>query len=194
MNEFYFYLQLGLKHILDYSGYDHLLFIVALTAIYLSKDWGKVLILVTAFTVGHSLTLALSTFRVITVNSDLVEFLIPLTIIITAFSNLFKKTSGQKRNVRSNYIFALVFGLIHGLAFSNSLRTLLGPDRSILKPLFAFNLGIEVGQIIVVCLFLFLSFIVVTVLGVRHRDWNLIVSSMVIGVAFGLITNLKFPF
>ncbi len=189
MNEFYLYLRLGLEHILDFNGYDHILFVVALTAVYLVKDWTKVLILVTAFTVGHSITLALATFNIIKVDQDLIELLIPLTIIITAFSNLFKKTTGNRRNVQSNYLFALFFGLIHGLGFSQYLRSLLGKDTSIVKQLFAFNLGLEVGQIIIVALFLLFSFITVTVLGVKQKNWNLIVSSIVIGIALGLIIN-----
>ncbi len=189
MNEFYLYLRLGLEHILDVRGYDHILFIVALTSVYLIQDWKKILVLVTAFTVGHSLTLALSTFNLIRVDPDLIEFLIPLTIIVTAISNLFKRTFNKSRNVRTNYLFALFFGLIHGLGFSNYLRALLGRDVSILKQLLAFNLGLEVGQIIIVGLFLLVSFISVTVLGVRHRDWNMIISSMVAGIALGLIIN-----
>lgn len=189
MNEFYLYLRLGLEHILDVRGYDHILFVIALTAVYLVKDWTKVLILITAFTVGHSLTLALATFNIINIDQDLIEFLIPLTIVLTAFSNLFKKTVGNRRNVQSNYLFALFFGLIHGLGFSQYLKSLLGRDTSVIKQLFAFNLGLEVGQIIIVALFLLLSFITVTVLGVKQRDWNLIVSSMVMGIALGLIFN-----
>ena len=189
MNEFYLYLRLGLEHILDVNGYDHILFVVALSAVYLAKDWTKILILVTAFTVGHSLTLALATFNVIKVDPQVVEVLIPITIIITAFSNLFRKTTGHRRNVQTNYVFALFFGLIHGLGFSQYLRSLLGRDASILKQLFAFNLGLEVGQIIIVALFLLLSFIVVTVLGVKQKSWNLIISSLVMGIALGLIIN-----
>ena len=187
MNEFYLYLRLGLEHILDVNGYDHILFVVALSAVYLFKDWPRVLILVTAFTVGHSFTLALATFNVVKIPPQLIETLIPITIIITAFSNLFRKTTRNPRNVQTNYVYALFFGLIHGLGFSQYLKSLLGRDVSILKQLFAFNLGLEVGQIIIVALFLLLSFIVVTVLGVKHKSWNLIVSSLVMGIAMGLI-------
>lgn len=192
MNEFYLYLRLGLEHILDTHGYDHILFVVAITAIYLFSDWKNVLILVTAFTVGHSVTLALATLRVIKVNTDLIEMLIPLTILVTALSNLFKKTMGKSKSVQTNYLFALFFGLIHGLGFSNYLRSLLGNDRTILKQLFAFNLGLEVGQIIIVGLFLFLSFITVTVLGVRRRDWNLVISSAIAGIALVMVSQSNY--
>jgi hypothetical protein len=182
------YFETGREHILNYQdGYDHLLFIIALCALYLMRDWKKVLILVTAFTVGHSITLALSSFDIIPVNRQLVEFLIPLTIFVTAVSNLFKNEeslSGER--VQINYLYALFFGLIHGLAFSNDFRSLMGKSN-IASQLFAFNLGIEVGQIIVVVIFLTISFIFVDLLTLNRRDWKLVISSAVAGIALMLI-------
>lgn len=190
MNEFYMYLRLGLEHILDIRGYDHILFVLALCAIYVVADWKKILVLVTAFTVGHSVTLALATFRVINVNTDLIEMLIPVTIFITAVSNIIRSKSTRGASyINNNYILALFFGLIHGMGFSNYLRALLGRDSSILKQLFAFNVGLEVGQIIVVGIFMLTSFILITVLGVRQRDWNLVVSSAIAGISLVLITQ-----
>ena len=190
MNEFYMYLKLGLEHILDVHGYDHILFILALCAIYVVGDWKKILILVTAFTVGHSITLALATFKVIRIDGDLIEMLIPATILATALSNIFRSRSNKRASyLNNNYLLALFFGLIHGMGFSNYLRALLGRDTSVLKQLFAFNVGLEVGQIIIVGIFLFISFILITVLGVRQRDWNLVISSAIAGVALMLLTQ-----
>jgi ABC-type antimicrobial peptide transport system permease subunit len=194
MSEFSLYFGLGKDHILDYkNGYDHILFVLALCAIYLVRDWRKILILVTAFTIGHSITLALATLQVISVKTELIEFLIPLTIFITAFSNIFKKEElGQGKRVQINYLLALFFGLIHGMGFSNYLRALLGKNENILSPLFAFNVGLEFGQIIVVGIFLFISFILVDFLRVNRRDWKIILSSMIAGMALLLMKERVF--
>jgi hypothetical protein len=169
MSEFALYFGLGKDHILDYiNGYDHILFVMALCAVYIVRDWKRILILVTAFTIGHSITLALSTLR-----------------IISAVSNLFRKeeTIGKK-NVQINYWFALGFGLIHGMGFSNYLKAILGKDQSILSQLLAFNLGLELGQIIVVALFLGLSYISVDFFKTPRRDWKMVISSAIAGIAF----------
>ncbi len=190
MNEFYMYLQLGLEHILDIQGYDHILFILALCAIYVAGDWKKILILVTAFTVGHSITLALATFRVINIDMTLIEMLIPATIFVTAFSNIFRSRSIRNAAyLNNNYLLALFFGFIHGMGFSNYLRALLGKEAKVLKPLFAFNLGLEVGQIIIVGIFTLISFILITILGVKQRDWKLVVSSAIAGIALMMIVQ-----
>jgi len=193
MNEFYMYLKLGLEHILDLQGYDHILFILALCAIYVVNDWKKILILVTAFTVGHSVTLALATFKIIRINTDLVEMLIPATILATALSNIFRSRSTRRASyLNNNYLLALFFGFIHGMGFSNYLRALMGKDESVLKQLFAFNLGLEVGQIIIVGIFILISFILITVLGVRQRDWNLVISSAIAGVSLLLLNQSNY--
>lgn len=182
------YFDMGREHILNYTdGYDHLLFIIALCALYLMRDWKKVLVLVTAFTVGHSITLALSSLDIIPVNRKLVEFLVPLTIFITAFSNLFKNEEAvSNERIQINYLYALFFGLIHGLAFSNDFKSLMG-SSNIVSQLFAFNLGIEIGQIIIVVIFLTISFILVDLLTLNRRDWKLVISSAVAGIALMLI-------
>ncbi|MBV6647981.1 MAG: HupE/UreJ family protein, partial [Cyclobacteriaceae bacterium] len=174
MSEFQLYYGLGLDHILDVKGYDHILFVVAFTALYQISDWKKVLVLVTAFTVGHSITLALATLDLVHVNSALIEFMIPCTIVVTSVGNLFVKESNAftKRKIAINYFFAGFFGLIHGLGFSNYLKGLLGRDNTIVTQLFAFNIGLEVGQIIVVGIFLAISFLFVSVFGVSRRDWK----------------------
>jgi hypothetical protein len=193
MSEFELYFELGLEHILDIKGYDHIMFVIALCAIYAVRDWVKVLILVTAFTIGHSITLALATLQIISVNSDLIEFLIPLTIFLTAFSNLFIKTDTIRRSkIQINYILALFFGLIHGMGFSNYLRSLLGMDESIITQLLAFNIGLEAGQIIIVGSFMVFSFILTDIFGVNRRDWKLIISSAVVGISLIMIFEAKY--
>jgi hypothetical protein len=122
-----------------------------------------------------------------------VEFLIPVTIFITAFSNLFKnENSIEKSNVQLNYIFALLFGLIHGMGFSNYFKAILGKDRSIVSQLFAFNLGLELGQIIIVVIFLTISFLFVDLVGVNRRDWKIVISSVIAGMALVLIRNAAY--
>jgi HupE / UreJ protein len=189
MTEFSLYFGLGKDHILDYkNGYDHILFVLALCAIYLVRDWKKILILITAFTIGHSITLALATLQLISVRTELIEFLIPLTIFITSVSNLFRREElGQGNRVQFNYLLALFFGLIHGMGFSNYLRAILGRDRSILSQLLAFNLGLEFGQIIIVVIFLVISFLLVDLLKVTRRDWKMVLSSAIAGIALILM-------
>jgi hypothetical protein len=191
MTEFQLYFDLGKDHILDYkNGYDHILFVIALCALYLSRDWRQVLILVTAFTIGHSITLALSTLRIVNVNANLIEFLIPLTIFITAVSNLFKNENNVSgKNIQINYYYAASFGLIHGLGFSNYLRSILGKDKSIFSQLLSFNLGLEFGQLVIVGIFMIASFILVDLCNINRRDWKMVISSAIAGIALILMKN-----
>jgi hypothetical protein len=192
MTSFELYFKLGIQHILDIQGFDHILFVLALCAIYVFRDWAKIIILVTAFTIGHSLTLALATFNIIQVRSDVIEFLIPVTIAITALVTLFKpKLSSGKGGIQLNYVFAVFFGLIHGLGFSNYLKELLGKEASIWQPLLAFNVGLEAGQIIIVTAFLLLTSLL-SLAGVNRKEWTLIVSAFVLGVACMLMLETKF--
>ncbi len=194
MSEFQLYFILGKDHILDYfNGYDHILFVVALCAIYLTRDWKKILILVTAFTIGHSITLALATLEIITVNAELIEFLIPLTIFITAFGNLFRDEENySSKPVQTNYLLALSFGLIHGMGFSNYLKAILGKDHSIATQLLAFNLGLEFGQIIIVGIFMAVSFVLVDLINISRRDWKMVISSGIAGIALILMKDTVF--
>lgn len=189
MNQFQLYFNLGIQHILDLKGFDHILFVLALAVVYMIKDWGRILVLVTAFTIGHSLTLALATLNVIRVNTDLVEFLIPVTIAITALVNIIKPKSATGRGVQVNYLFALCFGLIHGLGFSNYLRTLLGKEQSIFTPLLAFNLGLEVGQVVIVVLFLLASTLITGIFRVNRKEWVLVISSIIFGMSFMILLD-----
>ncbi len=193
MSTFELYFGLGRAHIMDINAYDHILFIVALCTIYRVSDWKNVLILVTAFTIGHSLTLALVALDVFSVNAAVVEFLIPVTILITAVGNIrYCERDFLQQKMPLNYFFALFFGLIHGMGFSNYLRSLLGSEESIITPLFAFNLGLELGQLLIVLIFFGLAFVVQMFLNVKRRDWVLVISSAVAGVAVTLMIETKF--
>jgi hypothetical protein len=192
MNQFELYFSLGITHILDFEGYDHILFVIALCSIYTILDWRKILVLVTAFTIGHSLTLALATLKFISVNAEVIELLIPVTIAITSGSNLMNTRAKDGKWIQLNYLFALFFGLIHGLGFSNFLKSLLGRESSILEPLLAFNLGLELGQLVIVSAFLAFTFIVLNILKIKQKLWILISSSMVFLLSIYMIFEANF--
>ena len=195
LSEFLVFLRLGFEHIADIRGYDHILFIVALCAGYEPRHWKKLLVLVTAFTVGHSITLALATLRIITINDALVEFLIPLTIFTTAVMNILTSSPEEGGLVEGKgarvlkYFLALGFGLIHGMGFSNFLRALLGGEEGIVFPLFGFNVGLELGQICIVLAVLVLTFLVVRLARMRRHDWILVLSGATAGIALVLMVE-----
>jgi hypothetical protein len=191
MTSFELYFKLGLQHILDLNGIDHVLFILALCAVYVARDWAKILLLVTAFTIGHSLTLALATFNLVQVRSEVIEFMIPVTIAITALVTLIKPKPNSGKGIQLNYLLALLFGLIHGMGFSNYLKSLLGQETSIWQPLLAFNVGLEVGQLVVVAAFLLITSLV-HLAGMNRKEWTLILSAFVLGVACMLMLQTKF--
>ena len=182
MNDFQFYFRFGWEHIIDWNGLDHILFIAVLAAIYMLKDWKQVLILVTAFTIGHTITLILSEKQLIEIDTALIEFLIPCTILITAITNLFQKTFTPKA-IRINYFLALFFGLIHGLAFANNLRFIIAQDQSFAWSMFSFSLGLELGQILIVFLILLIAQFFISVVKVNRRDWVIFVSAAVFALA-----------
>jgi hypothetical protein len=182
MSDFKFYFGLGWEHIMSWDALDHLLFIAALAAIYLLKDWKQVLILVTAFTIGHSITLALSVLDVFRFPSNWVEFLIPCTIVVTAISNLFQKKFTPK-SIRINYFLALFFGLIHGMGFANTIRFMLAKDQSMGWGLFGFNVGLEAGQIVVVISLLVVAQVILTVLKINRREWVIFLSAAIFSLA-----------
>jgi hypothetical protein len=186
MQDFIFYFSWGWQHIISKDALDHQLFIAALAAIYLLQDWKRVLILVTAFTIGHSLTLALSVMNLIHFSSKWVEFLIPVTIVITAFTNFFQKNF-TSRSVRVNYFLALFFGLIHGMGFASNIRMALARDQSLGWSIFGFNLGLEAGQIVVVATLLILAYIVVNMFRVPRREWVIFLSAGVFALAFKMV-------
>lgn len=183
---------MGLNHVLDFSAYDHILFLIVLAVVFSFNQWKKVLWLVTLFTIGHSVTLALSAFGVLKVNMDLIEFLIPLTIFITGVVNVFtaKKSSTGKEN--TNLIFAVFFGLIHGLGFSNYFRMMIGKEEDKLFPLIEFALGIEAAQIIIVLGILIIGTFLQNFFKVTRRDWVLVTSSIVIGFSIQMMLERVF--
>ncbi len=170
MNDFTFYFTMGWNHIISTDALDHLLFIAALASIYLFPNWKQVLVLITAFTIGHCITLVLSSVDLIRFNSNWVEFLIPVTIVITALSNFFVREY-KPRALRLNYFLAFFFGLIHGMGFANAIRFMLAKSQSIVVPLVSFNLGLEAGQIMVVLFMLLLALFLVTKAGIKRKWW-----------------------
>ncbi|MDZ4749104.1 MAG: HupE/UreJ family protein [Saprospiraceae bacterium] len=182
------YLELGFDHISDLKGFDHILFIIALCAVFSVSDWKKILILVTAFTLGHSITLALSALQIINISPYLIELLIPVTILLTALQNFWFKPDQHKRwNLQ--YFLALFFGFIHGMGFSNFFRSLLGQEADILLPLFAFNVGVEVGQLCIVACIMVADFLIVKLGKVKQQYWNVTVS--VIAVVLSVLMIME---
>ncbi len=194
MNDFSVYLTVGLKHVLNIHAYDHVLFIMALSVGYAFKDWKRLLWLVSVFTLGHTLALVLSVFGFVSIDVALVEFCIPLTIMITAVAHFFtlKKTTGPSA-FRTGIFVTLFFGLIHGLGFSNYFNALLpGSGSDKLLPLCSFAVGIELAQASVVLSVLILSYIARTFLKWNQRDIILVVSAFIIGVTLPMILAADF--
>jgi hypothetical protein len=187
MNQLHLFFELGLNHVLDINAYDHVLFFIVLVAVYSFKQWNKVLALVTLFTIGHTLSLVLSSFEIITVDSTIIEFLIPVTILLTAVYNLKIAEQNTAANRQyGQYIATLFFGLIHGFGFSTYFKMIATSDQKVL-PLVGFAAGIEVSQILVVLAVLGISFICQSVLKVSRRDWIIVASSIVIGVVLPIL-------
>lgn len=193
MNDFGLFFEMGYQHIADLKGIDHILFVVALCLRYQFTDWKKLVWLVTAFTLGHSITLVLSVFEIINYSTSWIEFLIPVTILITAISNITVKKFAFKAKFPIIYFFALFFGLIHGLGFSNYLKSLLSKGENIVPELLAFNLGLEAGQLLIVIAILFISLIFVNLLKVNRREYILFVSGGIFAVALQMALE-RIPF
>ncbi len=195
------FLTLGFEHISDIKAYDHILFLVALCAIYKLTEWRKILILVTAFTIGHSITLALAALNIISFPTKIVEFLIPVTILITSLFNVWNKEESEKsasifsKKITINYFFALFFGTIHGMGFSNFLRSTImpGEEDTLISQLLAFNIGVELGQLMIVGIILAITFLVLNIFKVKQREWNLFISGAAAGVAIILMMD-TYPF
>ena len=192
MGDFGFYIELGFAHITDFAGYDHMLFLIALCALYRIQQWKNILVLVTAFTIGHCITLALSSFDVLTIPSTVIEFLIPVTIFLTALNNVIGANPLESRSrMRKNYVMALFFGLIHGMGFSNYFKALIMDSSKIVMPLLGFNTGIELGQLLVVLLIVSMAWVFATLLRIQHRDWTLFVSGAAAGISVIFIIENK---
>jgi len=188
MDNFLFFLKEGIFHVLDWNAYDHVLFLIALTVVYDFKNWNKILWLITLFTIGHTLSLILSAYNIVSVSHLWIEFLIPCTIIITALVNVFfAKNATKLTKTNTNLFFALFFGLIHGLGFSGYFKILIGSSSQKLIPLLEFALGIEIAQLTVVIGILIIGLIFQTVFRFPKRDWILIISSIVIGLVLPML-------
>ncbi|MEH0154952.1 HupE/UreJ family protein [Limibacter armeniacum] len=202
MSSLSIYIQLGLEHITDVNGYDHILFIMALMAVFNFTDTKKILILVTAFTLGHSITLALASLKFVQVNTAWVEFLIPVTILLTGIGNIFHNSPSANTYGRSiqrsqsnklRYIITVLFGLIHGLGFSNFLSPMIDKNESILFPLLSFNIGLELGQIAIVLVVILANFVLVGLARLTERDWNMLISGATGSISILLIAE-RIPF
>ena len=182
------WLQLGFEHILDLNGYDHILYLITLCAIYSIRDWKKVLYLATAFTMGHSITLALNAFDIVSIPSVLIETLIPVTIILTALYNLLTD-SKNKTNETVGYFLAITFGLIHGMGISNFLKALMSPGDSLIMSLLGFNIGVELAQIVVVLISLAISYIALNILKVNKSNWIKTISLISIVISIYILSQ-----
>ena len=193
LDDFWFNVQYGLNHVLDINGYDHVLFLMVLSVPYIFKDWKRILLLVSVFTIGHSLSLVFAAYDIVKINSILVEFLIPMTILVVAIYNIF--TAGKlAKSAKIGILFlsTLFFGVIHGLGFAREFKMFVGKTESKLIPLLEFALGIEFAQIIIVFVVLFIGFLGQTVFRFSKRDWMMVVSAIVVGLVIPMIANSDF--
>lgn len=189
MSNFITHVELGFKHVLDFNGYDHILFLIVLAVIFSFSQWKKVLLMITFFTVGHTFTLGLATYQIVTIKETVIEFLIPITILITAVVNILKFSINSPKREKTNLFFALFFGLIHGLGFSNFLRVTLGRSEDKLIPMLEFAFGIELAQIVIVLFVLILGTVLIHFFRVSKRDWVVITSAIVIGITIPIIRD-----
>lgn len=196
LSEFIVYARLGFEHILDANGIDHILFLTALFAGFVWSEWKNVLLLITSFTVGHTITLAIATLNIVSPDTVIVELLIPITIFATCLINIFGRNNSRLQGEKDVYVrraiyaLTLLFGLIHGLGFSTFLRAVLGAEESIIVPLFAFNVGLELGQIVLVGLFLFVTSVILRTRIFDRRMW-IIVISVCIGIASAVMAAAR---
>ncbi|WP_142784829.1 HupE/UreJ family protein [Changchengzhania lutea] len=193
LENFWFNVEYGINHVLDINAYDHVLFLIVLTVPYIFRDWKRVFLLVSMFTLGHTLSLVMAVYGVVSVNASVVEFLIPITILIVALFNVFTSGKGaQKEKVGVLFLSTLFFGLIHGLGFAREFKMLLGDSDSKIGLLLEFALGIEIAQIIIVFLVLFLGYLVQTLFRFSKRDWIMVISAIVVGLVIPMLINSDF--
>ncbi len=192
LDNFWFNIKYGTNHVLDINAYDHVLFLIVLTLPYLFKDWKRILLLVTLFTIGHTLSLILAAYGVVKISANVIEFLIPITILIIALFNIFTAGKGaQKEKLGILFFSTLFFGLIHGFGFAREFRLLVGKSDSKLVTLLEFALGIEIAQIIIVFIVLFLGYLIQTIFRFSKRDWIMVISAIVVGLVIPMLLNSK---
>ncbi len=194
LDAFWANVKYGINHVLDINAYDHVLFLIVLTVPYLFKDWKRVLTLVTMFTLGHTISMFLAVYGHVKVSSSIIEFLIPVSIFVVAIFNVLTSGKGaQKEKIGLMLFSTLFFGLVHGLGFASEFRMYMGKSSSKLIPLLEFALGIEMAQIIIVFLVLFLGYIFQTIFRFNKRDWIMVISAVVIGLVVPMLIN-NYPF
>ena len=193
MHPFEFYLKLGFEHIANLNGYDHILFLVVLCAVYQINQWRNILILVTAFTIGHSITLFIVSLDFFSIPSRIIKLLIPITILIPSLQNVINiKQIENSSRMGKNYFMALFFGLIHGMDFSNYFKALIMSPDEIVIPLLGFNIGVELGQLLIVLFIVLISFIFLKIIKIKHLKWNLFISGAAFGISLISIMELIF--
>ncbi|WP_323027252.1 HupE/UreJ family protein [Gelidibacter japonicus] len=190
LDNFWFNVKYGMNHVLDINAYDHVLFLLVLTVPYMFKDWKRIILLVTMFTLGHTVSLVLAVYGIVSVDASLIEFLIPITILVVALYNVFtagKKATSEKIGIL--FLSTLFFGLIHGLGFAGEFKMFVGRAENKLMPLVEFALGIELAQIIIVFVVLFLGFLCQTIFRFSRRDWIVVLSAVVVGLVITMLIN-----
>lgn len=192
MSTFIAYFNLGIRHISNIHSVEHALFLIALCTVYLMRDWKKVLVLILYYALGHVITLMLSVTNIVRMPEDITNYLIPVTIFLTAASNIFRKHYGGSTTFQLSYIPALLFGLIHGFGFADYFLSIVTGNRNIGFLLTSFILGLESGQIIIVTAFLVLSWLFVNNFGINRRDWVLVISSGIAGIALTYMFEARF--
>ncbi len=192
MSTFILYLKLGYRYIMDLYSVEQMLFVVALMAIYLLRDWKRAFVLLLFYMAGITLSLSFSGFRIINPNLEVIRYLIPLTIFIAAFSNIFKKQASVASRSPSRHIMATVFGIIHGFGLAGYLKNIAGIYRAITIPLLGFNTGVMLAFVLIMFLYLIISWIFVNNLGVSRRDWYMVLSAAIAGVALTLMFESRY--
>lgn len=185
-------MRLGYRHALDIYGVDHMLFIIALLSVYLLRDWRKASVVFLFYVVGNSITLSFSALDLIRININVIEYLIPVTIFIAASINILKKQDTYSPRSDFRIFMALIFGFIHGFGFADYLLDIVGANQNLAIPIIGFNMGVEMGMLFVAFLFLLISWIFVNNLGISRRDWNLVISSGIAGVALTLMFESRY--
>jgi len=193
MQDFIFYIKLGLNHVLDFNAYDHILFLLALAVPFTFKNWKKVLLLATIFTITHCASLFLSVYEILIVDVTWIEFLIPVTILLTALFNLvYVKSKVADKSILLHIIATAFFGLVHGFGFSNYFKMLMAEEENKLSPLLGFATGIEVSQVLIVLCMLLISFLFISILKVKQTHFIGIVSILIILVTIPMLID-TFP-
>ena len=190
LDNLWFNLKYGMDHVLDLKAYAHILFLLVLTVPYMFKDWKRILLLVTIFTLAHTLSLILSVYGIVSVDANLIKFLIPITIMVVALYNVFtagKKAPSEKIGIL--FLSTVFFGLIKGLGFASQFKRFTSRTDSKLLTLIELELGIELGQIIVVFIVLFLGFLCQTIFRFSRRDWIVVLSAVVVGLVIPMLIN-----